>query len=103
VSFWPWLSNPTIAADLGRDFPLLDWIIVGGESGPNARPFDIAWALSIKNQCERASTSFYMKQLGSNAVASFVSWDTKDRAGADPSEWPEDLKRQEFPKIRLGV
>lgn len=44
--------------------PKLDWIIVGGESGPKARPMHPDWVRSIRNQCEAASTAFFFKQWG---------------------------------------
>lgn len=42
----------------------LDWIIVGGESGPNARPMHPAWARQIRDQCAAANTPFFFKQWG---------------------------------------
>lgn len=42
----------------------IHWVIVGGESGPNHRPFDIAWARSIRQQCRGASVPFFFKQVG---------------------------------------
>lgn len=42
----------------------LDWIIVGGESGPNARPMHPDWARSIRDQCAAAGTAFFFKQHG---------------------------------------
>jgi len=49
-----------------RDLELRDiqWVIVGGESGPAARPMDPQWALSIKSQCDAASVPFFFKQWG---------------------------------------
>ena len=44
--------------------PALDWIIVGGESGPNARPMHPAWARSIRDQCAAAGIAFHFKQWG---------------------------------------
>ena len=44
--------------------PRLDWIIVGGESGRNARPMQIAWARSIRDQCAGAGVGFFFKQFG---------------------------------------
>lgn len=41
----------------------IDWVIVGGESGHGKRPMDLAWARSIRDQCERASVPFFMKQV----------------------------------------
>lgn len=45
-------------------FPRLDWIIVGGESGPNARPMHPAWARSIRDQCAAAGVAYLFKQHG---------------------------------------
>ena len=99
--------------------PRIDWVITGGESGPHARPYDIDWARAIVRQCRAAGVSPFVKQLGSHTIWRGMSspgehWpdgtlknDTghghfrvmlKDRAGADPSEWPEDLRVQEFPE-----
>ncbi len=39
-----------------------DWVIVGGESGPNRRPFEVEWAIDIYNQCKAAGIPFFMKQ-----------------------------------------
>ncbi len=45
------------------DTPNLDWIIVGGESGPGARPMHPDWTRSIRDQCAAAGTAFFMKQM----------------------------------------
>lgn len=42
----------------------IHWVIVGGESGPNARPMKKEWATSIRDQCEKANTAFFFKQWG---------------------------------------
>ena len=42
----------------------MDWVIVGGESGPGARPMDTFWATDIRDQCSRASVPFFFKQWG---------------------------------------
>jgi protein gp37 len=132
--------------------PAISWVIVGGESGPGARPFDLAWSRSIVAQCREAGVPAFVKQVGSQPVDSSraavyqpcrhegrpairttiyaadapevdaareASRDqlvllTKpqvecplylrghyrfdDRAGADPREWPADLRVQEFPR-----
>ena len=41
----------------------IDWVIVGGESGPSARPMDLDWAMSIRDQCQAAAVPFFMKQI----------------------------------------
>jgi len=42
----------------------IDWVIVGGESGPKARPISENWVLQIKNQCENLNIPFFFKQWG---------------------------------------
>jgi protein gp37 len=42
----------------------IDWLIVGGESGPGARPFDLEWARSVVAQCKDAGVAVFVKQLG---------------------------------------
>jgi protein gp37 len=46
------------------DLSGIDWVIVGGESGPGARPMDAAWARDIRDQCIAASVPFFFKQWG---------------------------------------
>ncbi len=42
----------------------IDWVIVGGESGPGARSMDAAWVVDIRDQCQRAGVPFFFKQWG---------------------------------------
>jgi protein gp37 len=42
----------------------IDWVIVGGESGPGARPMSPEWVIDIKNQCKKANVPFFFKQWG---------------------------------------
>jgi protein gp37 len=42
----------------------IDWVIVGGESGPRARTMDAAWVTDIRDQCRRARVAFFFKQWG---------------------------------------
>jgi protein gp37 len=46
------------------DLRSIDWAIVGGESGPKARPMAEAWAVEIRDQCEKAGVPFFFKQWG---------------------------------------
>ena len=57
-----WENNPS-------DVPRLNWIIVGGESGKDARPMHPAWARSIRDQCAAAGVPFFFKQWGEFAPA----------------------------------
>jgi protein gp37 len=80
----------------------LNWIIVGGESGPGARPCKPEWIRSVIQQCKTANTALYVKQLGSyykvNWIESLNRLVHVTGAGRDPSEWPEDLRCQTFPE-----
>jgi protein gp37 len=42
----------------------IDWVIVGGESGPGARPIEKAWVVDIRDQCEAQNVAFFFKQWG---------------------------------------
>lgn len=59
------LSIEPLLEDLGS-FSLkgISWVIVGGESGPGARPMKKAWVLTIRDQCKRARVPFFFKQWG---------------------------------------
>lgn len=63
------LSVEPLLEDLGVvDLGDIHWVIVGGESGPNARPMDEKWVLSIKEQCEIYGSAFFFKQWGTWGV-----------------------------------
>ena len=46
------------------DLAAIDWVIVGGESGPGARAMDPKWATDLRDQCQRAGVPFFFKQWG---------------------------------------
>lgn len=86
----------------------INWVIVGGESGPRARPCNIEWVRSIVNQCKSNGVPVFVKQLGCkpywanpDARSEFDiggGWlELRSRKGGDPSEWPEDVCVREFP------
>jgi protein gp37 len=72
----------------------LHWVIVGGESGPGARPMDLAWARSLVAECRAAAVAVFVKQLGR-------AWSQAACLGAghggDPERWPGDLRVRELP------
>ncbi len=78
----------------------LDWVIVGGESGPKARPCDVLWIRSIVEQCKAAGVACFVKQLGANPVEMGGEFGVEllDRKGGNPSQWPEDLRVRQWPK-----
>ncbi len=107
-----------------RPGPRLEWVIVGGESGPGARPCDLDAIRSIVRQCDDAGVKIFVKQLGAMPHVTCpvcygrgtgdVTSDTycgrcsgghrqtvfiADRKGSDMAEWPADLRgRRAFPK-----
>ena len=59
------LSIEPLLEDLGKiDLSGIDWVIVGGESGPGARPMNKEWVLSIREQCRSYGIPFFFKQWG---------------------------------------
>lgn len=95
----------------------IDWVIVGGESGPGARPCDLAWIRSIVAQCKAADVACFVKQLGvgqslhtdigrgrhvrdSRTGEEFI---IRDRKGGDMAEWPSDVRVREFPVTTGGA
>jgi protein gp37 len=59
------LSIEPLLEDLGKvDFHRIDWVIVGGESGPRARPIKEKWVRSLRDQCQDAGVAFFFKQWG---------------------------------------
>lgn len=79
----------------------IDWVIIGGESGPHARPMDLDWARGLVEQCRAAGTAVFVKQLGS-CWARDVEWCRahRDGHGGQMEAWPEDLRIREFPRER---
>ncbi|MED1802084.1 phage Gp37/Gp68 family protein [Brevibacillus porteri] len=85
----------------------IDWIIVGGESGPNARPMHSDWVESLRDQCEEYGVPFFFKQWGEwvpfNQMDTFPGHETrtvkigKQRAGRllDGQEWNQFPDRGE--------
>lgn len=61
LSFY--LSQPNAVTEEYRAFKGIDWVIVGGESGPGARPMTPDWARDVRDQCQAAGVPFYMKQM----------------------------------------
>lgn len=78
-----------------------DWIIFGGESGSKARELDIQWIRDGLLCCQMHEITPFVKQLGSNPVykRGDVPFIIRDSHGADMSEWPEDLRVREFPRV----
>lgn len=107
----------------------LSWVIVGGESGPGARPCDVEWIRSIVGQCRDAGVACFVKQLGAEPgirhddgkhstlytrscgfwpegdYGNQHSWIIvmNDRKGGKPHEWPVELRVREWPRVVGGA
>lgn len=77
----------------------IDWIIVGGESGPGARPFRADWAREVIAHGKRTGAAVFVKQMGSDPILGGDRLNLRDRKGGDPAEWPEDLRVREIPEV----
>ena len=86
LSVEPLLGSVTIT---GR-WHALDWVIIGGESGPGARPMPLHWARSLLGDCRAHGIAPFVKQLGS-------VWAAGGGKGGDIDTWPPDLRIREFP------
>jgi protein gp37 len=94
----------------------IHWVIVGGESGPKARPCNVEWVRSVVRQCRDAGVPCFVKQLGARAVderdglvgaslevpqeaPALVCRRLLSPKGGDMAEWPEDLRVRELPGV----
>lgn len=69
VSAEPLLGPVDLINGLGDSWLTdIDWVIVGGESGPGARPMRAAWVRSLRDQCEAAGVAFFFKQWGDQSL-----------------------------------
>lgn len=104
----PLHSPDTECIHCGWGMPRIDWVIVGGESGPAARPFGENWALLMTRSCQAAGVPVFVKQVGDQPWRAVdqedslfpreFSWSPRSRGGTDPAEWPVELRVQEFPR-----
>ncbi len=58
------LSCEPLLGPLNLDLTGIDWVIVGGESGPGARPMHVEWVRDIRKQCKKKDVPFFFKQWG---------------------------------------
>lgn len=116
------LIQPQMNTDSHGCPPGLDWVIVGGESGPGARACNVEWIRSVVRQCRAAGVACFVKQLGKNvsgqvgecvsgtsegnaptdSLTHSLTYRLRDPKGGDAAEWPEDLRVREFPQKTLN-
>ena len=81
------------------------WVVVGGESrqrGP-AREFRCEWARRLRDECEAAGVTFFVKQLGSTVTDGGKRVALRDGHGGDWDEWPADLRVRQMPSLNGGL
>jgi len=85
-----WISAEPLLGplDLSPWISALDWVVIGGESGAEARPVELAWFEAILRLCDQRDTAVYTKQLGSRWREQTGA---KHPKGGDPREWPPTL------------
>ena len=88
IESWPGIGS------YSTDYP--NWIIVGLESGSNARRCDLQAVHSIINQCQTAKVKVFCKQLGTVWAKESGTY-KQDRKGASPELWDKSFNVQEFP------
>lgn len=76
------------------DLTGINWVIIGGESGPGARPMELAWAEDIAARAQAAGVAVFVKQLGSVVGG---------KAHQDVATFPVSLRLREFPGVAGGV
>jgi protein gp37 len=110
----------------------LDWVVIGGESGPGARPFFLDAALEMLDECEQAGVPMFMKQFGARPYTWNANrWDfedhvrfieprqdledsvpggvaacevvLRDRKGGDMEEWPSEFRVRQFPRQAVAA
>jgi protein gp37 len=97
-SVWPDTTGPRggIGGQAVTEGPGIDWVIAGGESGPGARPCDLAWLRDLRVQCADARVACFIKQLGAVAGRELGA----GPKGGDWDAWPADLRVREYPADR---
>ena len=98
--------------NLGSARPEIDWVIVGGESGPKARDTEVDHIRSIVKQCKAADVPVFVKQMGDRLVWNDPEPDRTEpphfmrfdygKKGADIDNWPVDLRVRQFPTTAGG-
>ncbi|MFJ8687384.1 DUF5131 family protein [Micromonospora wenchangensis] len=100
-------AEPLLGALPSLDLTGIDWLIVGGESGPGSRPLDLGWVRELAAKAQDAGTALFIKQLGSvwareTSVRGELVART-DPKGGHWENWPSDLLVRDYPTERVAV
>jgi protein gp37 len=98
------VSIDPLLEDLGGlDLSGIHWVIVGGESGAKARPFDLDWGRRVILEARRQKVACFVKQLGRRPVENGLPLRLASSKGGDWDEWPGDIRLREFPRVQADV
>src|SRR5262245_37340975 len=92
----------------GELLKFIDWLIIGGESGPGARDFHLYWPELVIEQCRKYGTAPFVKQIGSRPYQQQspdhlrTYYPIHDKKGGDMSEWPAAIRVREYPQRRVS-
>ncbi|GAA2346637.1 phage Gp37/Gp68 family protein [Dactylosporangium salmoneum] len=100
-------AEPLLGPLPSLDLTGIDWLILGGESGPSSRPVDIGWFRELIGKARSAGTAVFVKQLGA-VWASEMCWGGQlvsktDKKGGDWKFWPDELRIREYPAVSEAV
>lgn len=87
-------AEPLLGPLPSLDLNGIDWVILGGESGPGARPLELDWIRDAIGRTRAAGSAPFVKQLGTVWARANNTSDTK---GGKPDDWPADLRVREYP------
>lgn len=86
------VSAEPLIADLGPvNLSGMNWVIVGGESGPNRRPMPHAWARNLRDRCVNGGIAYFFKQSSAPRTELGTSLHHGDGSFWTWSQWPDDL------------
>lgn len=83
---------------IGQDAGIHE-VIVGGESGPDARPMALEWAIDLREQCRAARVPFHFKQMGARPTLGGKPYPISDDKGGIWEEFPPELQVRELPEV----
>lgn len=97
LGFNTWVScEPMLGPVDFHGWEFLKWVIIGGESGPNARPFHVEWAIPVMEWAKSHSIPIFFKQMGRVNTLDGVVIDPSPK-GNDYGCWPREYRLQQFP------
>lgn len=105
---WVGLSIEPLIEDISQELSEVmaehgnvDWMIIGGESGPGSRIYDLVWPTRIIGVGKVLGIAVFHKQTGENPMLDGSRFHTQHKKGEEPDEWPAALQVRQFPEALL--